>query len=202
MRQVKKPEIRKAEIVDAALRSFAEHGYDQTTVESITTALGVAKGCFYHHFTSKEHVFTEAVAALADRLCATYLEILQDDSATPRDRLLAYIDHGYALTEHTAPGLFTALHGDRFRGMHHRVVEQVAGTLRPVLVALLAEGSALGEFRVRAPEFTAVALLGALRELHEVYADRPGLDLAVHRDELLDLLERMLGTEFPGRRKI
>ncbi|MEV0029662.1 TetR/AcrR family transcriptional regulator [Nocardia sp. NPDC050793] len=193
MRQVKKPEIRKAEIVDAAVRSFVERGYDQTSVESITGGLGVAKGCFYHYFSSKEQVFAAAIEAIARQLCASYLAVLQDDSRSPRARLRGYIDHSYALTE--APGLLAALHGDRFRDMHHRIVDRVADELRPALCAVVAEGAAEGEFRIPDPEFTAIALPGALRELHEVYAERPDLDLAAHRATLVDLLERLLGAE-------
>ncbi|WP_067835774.1 TetR/AcrR family transcriptional regulator [Nocardia lijiangensis] len=198
MRQVKKPEVRKAEIVDAAVRSFVERGYDQTTVESITGGLGVAKGCFYHYFGSKEQVFAAAIESIAQRLCATYLAILQNDSRSPSARLVSYIDHGYALTERDkAPGLLAALHGDRFRDMHHRIVDRVGDELRPALCALVSAGAAQGEFRIRDSEFTAIALLGALRELHEVYAERPDLDLRVHRATLVDLLERMLGTTLP-----
>lgn len=198
MRQVKKPEVRKAEIVDAAVRSFVERGYDQTTVESITGGLGVAKGCFYHYFSSKEQVFAAAVDTIAQRLCATYLAILQDDSRSPSARLLSYVDHSYALTERNeAPGLLATLHGDRFRDMHHRIVDSVANELRPALCTLLTAGATQREFRVTDPEFTAIALLGALRELHEVYAERPDLDLRAHRATLVDLLERMLGTKLP-----
>ncbi|TQM26468.1 TetR family transcriptional regulator [Nocardia bhagyanarayanae] len=198
MRQVKKPEVRRAEIVDAAVRSFVERGYDQTTVESITGGLGVAKGCFYHYFSSKEQVFAAAIDDIAQRLCATYLRILQDDSRPPSARLLGYVDHSYALTERNeAPDLLAALHGDRFRDMHHRIVDRVADELRPALCALLTAGVTQGEFDVLDPEFTAIALLGALRELHEVYAGRPDLDLRAHRATLVDLLERMLGTRLP-----
>ncbi|OQS13146.1 hypothetical protein B0T36_21630 [Nocardia donostiensis] len=202
MRQVKKPEVRKAEIIDAALRTFADKGYDRTTVESITRELGVAKGCFYHHFTSKEHVFTEVIAALAERICAGYLDILGDTSVSPRARLLAYIDYNYALTRaESAPAVMSALHGDQFRDMHHRVVDQVGTRLLPVLCELLAAGTGAGEFAVRDAEFTAVAILGMLRELHEHYADRPDLDLDSHRDALLELLERILDTEFTETRE-
>lgn len=197
MREVKNPEVRKAEIVDAALSAFVAHGYERTTIDSITRQLGVAKGCFYHHFTSKEHVFAEVVSALADRLCAGYLDILGDTSVAPRTRLLAYIDHTYTLARaDSAPGLMSALHGERFRDIHHRVVDEVTNRLRPVLHELLTGGVAAGEFRVRDAEFTAIAVLGMLRELHEHYAGRTCLDLGEHRANLIDLLEKILHTDF------
>ncbi|MBF6241418.1 TetR/AcrR family transcriptional regulator [Nocardia otitidiscaviarum] len=197
MRQVKKPEVRKAEIVDAAIRSFSERGYAATTVDSIVGELGVAKGCFYHHFGSKEQLFAAVVEVYAERLCARHLEILRDATRSPRDRLRAYIDHSYAVAERgAAPGVVDMLHGERFREMHHRVVDEAVNVLRPVMADLLAAGVSAGEFRLADPEFTAVGLLGALRELHEHYADRAGLDLVAHRAAVLELLARLLDTDF------
>jgi AcrR family transcriptional regulator len=40
----------------AALQLFAEHGYQETTVEAITEAADVGKGTFFNYFPTKEHV--------------------------------------------------------------------------------------------------------------------------------------------------
>jgi len=52
-RQVKRPEIRKNEILDAAQKFFFQKGYEQTSIQDIINNLGIAKGTFYHYFTSK-----------------------------------------------------------------------------------------------------------------------------------------------------
>ncbi|MER5338363.1 helix-turn-helix domain-containing protein [Micromonospora sp. NPDC002717] len=44
----------RARIRDAAIRLFAEHGIDGTTVRDITQAAGVSPGLLRHHFGSKE----------------------------------------------------------------------------------------------------------------------------------------------------
>jgi AcrR family transcriptional regulator len=52
----------------AALRLFAEYGYQKTTVENITEAADVGKGTFFNYFPTKEHVLAtygeERVAAI------------------------------------------------------------------------------------------------------------------------------------------
>jgi AcrR family transcriptional regulator len=46
-------------IIQAALKLFAEKGYDPTGVAEICLASDVSKGAFYHHFPSKQSVFLE-----------------------------------------------------------------------------------------------------------------------------------------------
>jgi AcrR family transcriptional regulator len=47
-------------LVDAARRLFAEHGFADTSTESIVQAAGVTRGALYHHFRDKTALF-EAV---------------------------------------------------------------------------------------------------------------------------------------------
>lgn len=47
----------KRKIFEASMKLFAEKGYDATSVEEITSVVGVAKGTLYYHFSSKEEIF-------------------------------------------------------------------------------------------------------------------------------------------------
>ena len=47
----------KRKIFETSMRLFAEKGYDGTSIEEITSAVGVAKGTLYYHFSSKEEIF-------------------------------------------------------------------------------------------------------------------------------------------------
>jgi AcrR family transcriptional regulator len=44
-------------IMEAALRRFANHGYNAASVDEICAEAGVSKGAFYHHFASKQAIF-------------------------------------------------------------------------------------------------------------------------------------------------
>ena len=51
---------RRDQILDVAMRHFAEHGYRATRVEDVARVVGVAKGTVFLHFGSKEGLFLAA----------------------------------------------------------------------------------------------------------------------------------------------
>jgi AcrR family transcriptional regulator len=53
-------EAKRARIVDAALRHFAEHGYHAARMEDIAREVGIAKGSVFQHFGTKEALFLAA----------------------------------------------------------------------------------------------------------------------------------------------
>ncbi|MEY2411877.1 MAG: TetR/AcrR family transcriptional regulator [Acidobacteriaceae bacterium] len=70
-------EDKKAKIVDAAMRHFAEHGYQAARVGDIAAALGIAKGSVFQHFGSKDGLFFE-VYKKAARSFSRYLNVPDD----------------------------------------------------------------------------------------------------------------------------
>jgi TetR/AcrR family transcriptional regulator len=50
-------ETKRARILEAAMRQFAERGYHATRIEDIATELSIAKGSVFQHFGSKEGLF-------------------------------------------------------------------------------------------------------------------------------------------------
>jgi TetR/AcrR family transcriptional regulator len=51
---------KRARIVEAAMRHFAEHGFQHARVGDVATVLGIAKGSVFQHFGSKNGLFFEA----------------------------------------------------------------------------------------------------------------------------------------------
>jgi len=52
---------RQDEILDAAAKLFAQHGYAEATTDGLAEALGIGKGTIYRYFPSKEALFLAAV---------------------------------------------------------------------------------------------------------------------------------------------
>ena len=85
MRVVKKPEERKAEMVAAAAKLFAQQGFVRTSVSEIVSAVDVAKGLFYYYFTTKD----DMVKAVVEGYCSylgTLAEQIADGEGTAREK--------------------------------------------------------------------------------------------------------------------
>jgi AcrR family transcriptional regulator len=48
---------RRAEILDAARRAFARHGYEGATVKVLEAETGLSRGAIFHHFKDKDALF-------------------------------------------------------------------------------------------------------------------------------------------------
>lgn len=78
-REVKEYDERRTEILNTARGLFFTKGYDQTSVNDLITAIGIAKGTFYHYFDSKE----DLMMALAEQITAEGVAIIADLADDP-----------------------------------------------------------------------------------------------------------------------
>ena len=51
---------KRKQVIEVAMRHFAEHGYDGTRIEDIAKELGFAKGLIFQYFGSKDGLFLES----------------------------------------------------------------------------------------------------------------------------------------------
>jgi len=73
----------RARIVQAALKLFADKGYEATGVAEVCTAAEVSKGAFYHHFASKQAIFIELLQEWLQGLDAELGKALSRSSSVP-----------------------------------------------------------------------------------------------------------------------
>lgn len=76
----RKSQENKRKIVNCAMRLFAEHGYDNISVDDIARAANSSKGSFYNYFGSKDELFVFYRQAL-DAQCVDFYEKLLQDPA-------------------------------------------------------------------------------------------------------------------------
>jgi AcrR family transcriptional regulator len=96
MAQQRSEETR-AKLLESALQTFSQVGFEAASIDEICAAAGVSKGAYYHHFPSKQAVFIEL---LESWLTGIDEQIAAARAETP-DVSQAFIKMGAAL-----PGIF------------------------------------------------------------------------------------------------
>ncbi len=74
----KPPEIRKQELIDAALALFMEKGYESVSVRDILKVVNGHPGMFYYYFESKQEIYNEAMRQMGKTEVAKRAVILGD----------------------------------------------------------------------------------------------------------------------------
>ena len=92
MRDVKNPEIRRAEIMDAAMLLFMEKGYANTTTQDIVDKVNISRGLLYYHFKNKEDILYCLVERYSEKLLRDIHVIVNDDDKTAIEKIRAFID--------------------------------------------------------------------------------------------------------------
>ena len=92
MRDVKDPEIRRAEIMDAAMLLFMEKGYANTTTQDIVDKVNISRGLLYYHFKNKEDILYYLVERYSEKLLRDIHVIVNDDDKTAIEKIRAFID--------------------------------------------------------------------------------------------------------------
>jgi AcrR family transcriptional regulator len=100
LRERKKQRTRDT-IVEAAMRLFAEHGYDQTTVADIAAAADIAPRTFFGHFAAKEDVVFHDFDAVHEHFASRMAE--RAEGETTIDALRAVIAEIFVTTDFEDP---------------------------------------------------------------------------------------------------
>ena len=92
MRDVKEPETRRAEIINAAMLLFMEKGYLNTTTQDIVDKVNISRGLLYYHFKNKEDILYCLVEQYSDKLLRRIHLIAYDEEKNAIEKIRAFID--------------------------------------------------------------------------------------------------------------
>lgn len=161
MRVVKKPEERKAEMVAAASKLFAQQGFVRTSVAEIVSAVDVAKGLFYYYFTTKD----DMVKAVVEGYCS-YLgseaQKIADSEGTAQEKIDRLVNHEawqQCFTQPLLADLCLPQHAALYSDMCDRVVDH----MRPAVEKIVAQAmNERGLDSAQASRITGVGMYGVL----------------------------------------
>ena len=192
MRTVKEPDVRKGEILEGAIRVFAEKGYDGATISTIAKELNISQGLCYRYFPSKEDIYTAAVEKYADMFLSAYLAHRNADK-----HIKEHID-GIAesiasliYAEGKDEGLYALFHGKNSERLHNDLMLKVAEKILPYIQQSLVSAKEKGEITIENPEMTAV--IGLYGQLGTFFIDNISDEermTAIH-----DSWDRLLGLK-------
>lgn len=72
-------EIRKTQIIEAAMRCFQHKGYENTTIDDIAAEYGLSKGSIYCYYPSKRDILTAVFDHLISKLFTLYGSLVLSD---------------------------------------------------------------------------------------------------------------------------
>ncbi len=165
MIQKKSTDIRKQEIVQAALKVIGNRGIKALTIAVIAETAGMCETNIYRHFGSKDDIYF----ALADFISTVVMgksSIIAAGSRKPIAKLeTIYFSHFKLIAEH--PGLPRFIFSEDIRLSNQKLAEHISFHLKnyvETMTGIIAAGIDEGNFRDDiSPKETALTLLGIIQ---------------------------------------
>lgn len=161
----RRKDARPAEIIEAAVDVFIEHGFAAAKLSDVATRAGVVKGTLYRYFDTKEDLFR----AVVQHVVATNLQAIEQAAQAFRGALaelvpVLLIRAAEGMGDGRVPALARMVIAesrafpDLARIWHDNVVSRVLG----LLSGLIADAQARGEVRAGDPTAYAFSIVGPM----------------------------------------
>jgi AcrR family transcriptional regulator len=171
-------EVRRAQILEAALECFATRGYHTATMDDLVRASGLSKGTLYWHFSSKEEVFLALFDRFVEEIFDAWSRLETEDRPSLEVlRALGEVSVDRLTSDPLPLGAWAEFL------LQPRARERYASVLRNSrerLATLVRRGIQRGEIRDLDPKGIAVALTAAVEGTMLQAMVDPGFDAKAH----------------------
>ncbi len=186
---MKKGERRKQALLKIAYGLFISRGYENTSVDDIIEAAGIAKGTYYYHFESKEQTLEEVIGMMIDQEAEAARQVLRSDAPVPLK--IAGIIASLRPGQEELP-IEGALMKPENALMHAKIKRRLLETVLPLLSEAVEEGIAQGIFACdNIPERVRMLLVIC----NEIFDEGQFTQRDV--EVFIDITEKLLGAK-PG----
>ncbi len=187
--------LKRDRIIAATVELFYERGYDKTTLEAVAEWLGVTKPFIYSHFNSKADLLADICArGISASIAAMDSVKGLDESPTRRLELLGKRFVTAVLENQKYIAIFTR----EEKGLAPTDLDKInlmRRTFDRQLTALINEGVATGEFRVRDPHLAALSIGGMVSWAYVWFRATGQMTLEETANEMVDLIMAMVNAK-------
>ncbi|HEX5610833.1 MAG TPA: TetR/AcrR family transcriptional regulator [Solirubrobacterales bacterium] len=184
-------ERRRSEVIATAARLFAERGYQETSMQELTEATGLAAGGLYHYIESKGQLLFSICDELMEPLLEQAREIVATDTPPEqqlRDLLRAWLDQIATHRDHML--VFAQERHVIEREPQWRRIRAQRRAFEQLLGDVLMRGEADGTMAFSDRGFAQLALLGMVNYTPQWLNPRGRLSSKEIADGYCDLLLR------------
>lgn len=159
MRITKKHDERRREFMEVSSKLFAEQGFDEISVNDIIKATNVAKGTFYHYFSSKQVLIEEIINEQINNFSNSISNIIKDKKLSFHRRFKSIILE--VLNSETNFLLIDSINNPNSHSVHDDFLLKGVDNCVEMLAEFISEGVKAGVVKVRHPkELIYISVLG------------------------------------------
>ena len=166
------PEARPAQILDAALDVFAEHGLSAARIEDIAKRAGLSKGTIYLYFPNKEALFREVIRQTVVSQIESGERDFEHATTTATASLERYMRrHWEFIRSPKFTPIFRLIHAEisQHPDLARFYADEVVTRGHRLLAAIVRRGIDQGEFRDDVDPAVAARMLSAPFVMHGIW---------------------------------
>jgi len=161
---------REDELLEVATHLFKEKGYHSTSMQDLADALALQKGSLYHYIESKEELLRRLLARATSFLGFQIDEVYASDLPPAEKLRQALENHAMTMMDHLD---LVAVYLQEYRSLPPEQLEEALAVRKhyeQVLMQIVEDGIASGDFRSVNVKMAVFGLLGMLNWTHQWFS--------------------------------
>lgn len=207
MREVKKPEVRRAEIIAMSEKLFSEKGYLHTTTNDIITGLKISRGLLYYHFKSKEDILWCIAEKHTTPVFNKLQFVIDNNEVSAREKVVKFLEATVTVNPNDKEiskeevaileSIHDAMQLPENTFMMDNINHKIAYKTTELFQEIIQQGMSEGVFNVKYPEsLSAYLMTGFTFVMNDPFYHKNSIEQAnEYFKSFKHLLNQVLGTE-------
>ena len=175
------------QLLKAATHLFKEKGYHNTSMQDLADAVGMQKGSLYYYIEGKDELLRRLMERATSFMATQIDEVYASDLPPARKLRWALEDHAVTMMEHLD---LVAIYLHEYRNLPPKRMAEALAVRKhyeQVLMQIVEDGIASGEFRAVNVKMAVFGMLGMLNWTHQWFSPGGSLSSTEVATTLADL---------------